>query len=293
MQLDWLPNWAWTELPYGWLAIGALVILWSNTLLVVLAAARPVRQLLDYRSRFASGGCGEVIEGDPIACHVIAQTGRRASDDSERRGILFHDAAHHSRFAGGSISAEGGGLTRFDGLPDDSLEVWIDELRWRDIVAELQTTGFDEAYAAACKARGFRRDITCPLGVGDRVWFSALDDPDRALVASFDPLPWCRARLLEAAGWLTLMLALLAGITVLLFWPPIFGAVSTAGGGIAIVYFLLVQPAGVMLRDALAPPSRTMLRGSWVQAGSEGLGDQGATDDPAAAGSLQQRTPVE
>ncbi len=41
------------------------------------------------------------------------------------------------------------------------------------------------------------------------------------------------------------------GITWLALTPPVFGPISTLGGAMGLAYFLLVQPAGVMLRRRL------------------------------------------
>jgi hypothetical protein len=99
------------------------------------------------------------------------------------------------------------------------------------------------------------------------------------LLANFDPLAWCLRRMVWGMLCILAMIAVLIGVTGLLLQPPLFGPMSTLGGVLGLLYFLLVQPAGVMIRDALSPPSRSMLRGNWVQSGSEGLGVSG---DPVA-----------
>ncbi|HZO12649.1 MAG TPA: hypothetical protein VFB62_05315, partial [Polyangiaceae bacterium] len=60
--------------------------------------------------------------------------------------------------------------------------------------------------------------------------------------------------------------------TYLALYPPIFGTVSIVGGALGLVFFLLVQPAGTAIRDAVRVPSVAQLRGSWVRPKSEGQG---------------------
>jgi hypothetical protein len=273
-------QWAWGQLPYAWLGVGALVVLWVNTGLVVLAACRPIAQLLDYRRRFLGGAAGVIVEGEPLAHHVIAQIGRCASDDSDRRAIIFHDSDHHGRLTGGVIEVGDAQRLEIDGLPNEDIEVWIDEARRAAVVANLEEADFDEAYRAAAKARGYRREVCASVGVGCMIWFADLDRAGRALLANFDPVAWCLRRMVWGMLGVLAMIGVLLGVTGLLLQPPIFGPMSTLGGVFGLLYFLLVQPAGVMIRDALAPPSRSKLRGSWVQLGSEGLG---ATGGQAAA----------
>ncbi len=262
----------WSELPYTWLGVAGLVILWCNALLVILAGTKSVGRLLDYRRRFRAGGQATIVEGAPFGHHLIEQTGRRASDDAARRAILFHDSAHHGHLAGGLIELAGGERVEIPPPKDDQAEVWVDDAQRNGSVEELQTTDFDAAYRLACKARGYRREVKCSLQAGESIWFAELDNPNRALIASFDPRGWCTRRVLAGTLALVLMVAVLAGLTYLTLRPPVFGKISTLGGVLSLAYFLLVQPAGVTLRDALAPPSRSLLRGSWVQEGSEGLG---------------------
>ena len=49
-------------------------------------------------------------------------------------------------------------------------------------------------------------------------------------------------------------------------WPPVFGLVSTLGGALCLAFFLIVQPAGTALRDAVRVPSRAIVRGQWKRA---------------------------
>jgi hypothetical protein len=44
--------------------------------------------------------------------------------------------------------------------------------------------------------------------------------------------------------------------------------VSTAGAAAAFVFFLLVQPLGTLVRDALVSPGRAPRRHEWTRAGS-------------------------
>ena len=50
--------------------------------------------------------------------------------------------------------------------------------------------------------------------------------------------------------------------------PPVFGLVSTIGAALGLAFFLLVQPAGTALRDAVKLPSAPITRGTWKSAAS-------------------------
>jgi hypothetical protein len=67
----------------------------------------------------------------------------------------------------------------------------------------------------------------------------ALSDGFRAAKLVFAAI--CCAGILTAA----------IGVTVMALTPPYFGPWSTAGGALGLVYFLLVQPLGVMLRQRM------------------------------------------
>jgi len=249
----------------------ALGVLWVNTLLVTLAAWGIVRDLLRRLSRMRALG---VIEGQakaPIAEHAVDQVGRRASDDADRKAILFHDRRYESRIVGGSLETDDAVLLLSEG---ENAEVWVAS---HEAGCE-SLEKFDEAYAWAKRARGFERRVVHALA--GRVWIVGKREGERIhapadsplLVAAFDPRDWCRRRVALLSLFILSVLAVAGGITYLALYPPIFGTVSIVGGALGLVFFLLVQPAGTAIRDAVRVPSVAQLRGSWVRPKSEGQG---------------------
>jgi hypothetical protein len=276
------------QLRYEHLGLLAFAILWVNTLLVVGAAFWPLRQLLGWLKRFRSEGLIEatvLIEaaalGDgAIAEHRIEQVGRRASDDADRQAILFHDRSLHGTVLGGRVRTLDGDELELASVEGDAAEIWVARSAQNERAACPSETAFDEAYRPACRAKGFVRQVVTPIAAGERVWIAAQRDGGQLvgspqapmLVATVNPRSYCRSRVLLVFLFMMATLALAAGVSWLALYPPVFGTVSTIGGAVGLVYFLLVQPAGVMLRDAVLPPSRLFLRGSWVKSGSEGKG---------------------
>jgi hypothetical protein len=261
----------------GLLGLG---ILWVNTLLVALASVGTLRSLGRRLGHMRRDGVieGEAVGDEPLAVHEIEQIGRRASDDGARQAILFHDRGFRSRVLGGVVRVEGDELSVAAEV--DRAEVWIERDAQRKIAACPSSSQFDEAYRMARKVRGFERTVRSEIAAGQRVWIHArrredtLVAPEDAplLVAAIDPRRWCRHRVLLLAGFVVVALAIAAAITLLALTPPLFGTLSTAGAAIGLAYFLLVQPAGVAMRDAARVPSLAFLRGSWVKTGSEGRG---------------------
>jgi hypothetical protein len=245
-----------------------LAILWVNTLLVVLAAFTPLFEHSAVLARIRRHGLrrGRVTRGAAagvFASHTVIQVGRMASDDADRRAISFHDRDHVSSLAGGVVSTEGGEVTVAAG----PAEVWFDRRAREERAACADDAAFDAAYAAARKPKGFAREVRCELAEGDEVWLLV---DDGVLVASFDPRPLLRGRIALVLAAQLAMLAAAGAITWLCLLPPLFGTTGLVGAGLGLAYFLLVQPAGVSLREATLLPARAFLRGSWVRAGSEG-----------------------
>ncbi len=249
----------------------ALAVLWVNTLLTVGAALTPLGELwARLRQPFRRGEILEATDSEVLATHIVEQVGRRAADDQARQAILFHDRAYRSSVAGGTVALAGEHLPIEPGVP---VEVWVSSADKRAL-AESPAADFDEAYRASRKAKGYLREVTSSLRVGDPVWVA----PPSAttpliLVAGFEPRAWLRARLALVLGFQLAMLALSAGVTFLCLYPPVFGTVSIVGAALGLVHFLLVlQPLGVEVRDAVLLPHLAPVRGTWVKPGSEGTG---------------------
>jgi hypothetical protein len=83
------------------------------------------------------------------------------------------------------------------------------------------------------------------------------------ILSAFDPRRWLAGKALLLALFVVAETAAAAACTFVALSPPPFGLVSTIGGALCLAFFLLVQPAGTMVRDAVQTPSRSLLGGRW------------------------------
>lgn len=252
----------------------ALLILWVNALLIAADVARQTLALLRRRASLAgSWARGRVIQGagpgGALAARHVDQVGRAAGASS----ILFHERAARSEVFGGTIALDGAGdLTLLAGA---EVEVWLDPRSVASAVACPSAEVFDEVHATAARAKGFERTVTASIGTGDQVFVSSArgqvgGHPQApglpvALVAAMDPRALLARRAALGACFLAGELLAAAACTALALRPPLFGPVSTAGGVLGLLFFLLVQPAGVRVRDALLVPCRAPVRGTWTR----------------------------
>jgi hypothetical protein len=264
----------------------ALAILWVNTLLVIGAALQEAARLWRLRARWgASGLAGRALTGrvaqaegpgEALAVHRVQQVGRHAADDGGRRAILFADKSYRGEAFAGVVTTSTGEVRVAPG----PAEVWVAPAAILE-AARCRGDGFDGAYADARKARGYDRTVEAPVCGGAEVWLvgSLRDEgggkllgpgPDGLLlVSTLDPRRLCARKLGLVALFVVGVLLAACACTALALWPPHFGTVSTIGGALGLAYFLLVQPAGTALRDAVRVPARAAVRGSWVEGAAE------------------------
>jgi len=268
----------------GLLALG---ILWVNTLLVVGAAGGELSRLLrlwrfvrplDLGAPGVGARRGRVDSGlgpsGQLAEHRVEQVGRQAADDHDRPAIAFSDRSYAGTCFGGAVEADGATLHLEAGL---EAEIWPDPSAMRASAAKV--TAFDHAYQQARKAKGYVRTVTSELGAGAHVWVAgdvatrgerrvlqsaSVGGTRRVVVSAIDPRAWCSRKIALLGVFVLGTLLVAAGATAVALWPPHFGVVSTVGGALCLAYFLLIQPLGTAVRDAVRPPSRAILRGSWV-----------------------------
>jgi len=265
----------------------ALAILWVNTLLVAAAAWKEIAALAVWRQRLVALAGDEGVglvrarvtagsgPGGALAVHRIEQLGRAATgDDNGRRVILFADRIAAGEVFGGTAAREGSGAEiTVDAVA--SAEVWLPPPPLTASGACASDEAFDQAFVQAKKARGFARAVEAaatgevflfghlrPLGKGLALGPAK---PGGLLVATFDPRAWIARKIGLATLFILGDLALAAGCTAWALWPPRFGLVSTLGGAACLGFFLVVQPAGTALRNAVRLPSRADLRGRWVR----------------------------
>nr|AYM54525.1 hypothetical protein [Racemicystis crocea] len=265
----------------------ALWILWINTLLIAAAAYKEVARLRARQKQLAPrAGEGAALvkarvvrgegPGGAIAAHRVEQLGRAGAEQKGLRTIAFNDRDHGAALFGGALAIEG-----HDGeialAASEQAELWLPADRVANAAACASDEVFDKAYAEARKARGFARTVSTPIDANSELFvfgriardgagcaLCAADDGG-LLIATFDPRPWLARKIGLGLLFIVAELAIAAALTWLALRPPVFGLVSTLGGALCLAYFLLVQPAGTWLRDALRPPSRAFLRGRWVR----------------------------
>ncbi|MEM1022632.1 MAG: hypothetical protein AAGD10_07125 [Myxococcota bacterium] len=253
-----------------WVGLLALGALWLNGVLIAADA-------LKRRSWLGRERGFRVLQGptDGVTAWVEVQPKRSgwARWQVEQRGridsagrLVWHDRQHRSEISKGEAEHDGRTVE-----VDETAraEVWPDP---SVLQAKIQEGLDAKAWTQAGKGRGHLRTLSvevedAPVWIGGS-WSQTEDGwrveapPGRPLVVAFlDPRRWLgQARRLQLAFALGTLLALIA-ITALCLWPPIFGPVSTAGGALGLIFFLLIQPAGTWVRGQTMEPSRRTLGG--------------------------------
>lgn len=276
----------------------ALAILWGNTLLVVAAALKEAAALASRRRAMRSFPPGAQGPG-LIACRVLRGAGRTGALAGRRvdqvghagagshESILFSDQKYDGEIYGGAVEVPGpsgpssGPSLELSVSPVLEAEVWVSSSAAREAAACPSAARFDEAYPHARKARGYSRTVEAMIRAGSPVWIlgevtsaGGAQQLVPTLVSSLDPRAWCRSRELALGAFAVAVLLVAAGCTAVALVPPVFGTVSTVGGALCLLFFLLVQPAGVAMREAVRVPGQAVLRGRWVRR---------ELDDPAGA----------
>jgi hypothetical protein len=265
----------------------ALAILWVNTLLIAAAAWKEIAALTVWRGRLVpvkgDSGVGLVRArvthgagpGGALAVQRVEQLGRAAThDEGGRRVIHFADRSAVGEVFGGTATRDDGDVEIVVDA-EASAEVWVAATALTASGACASDEVFDRAFACAKKAKGFARAVESaadgevylfgqlrPMGKGLAL---AAAKPGGLLVATFDPRPWIDRKITLAALFIVGEVGLAAACTGVALWPPRFGLVSTLGGAACLGFFLIAQPAGTALREALRLPSRAWLRGKWVR----------------------------
>ncbi len=262
----------------------ALSILWVNTLLIAAAAWKEIAALSVWRRRFAlldgDEGAGlvraRVTEGagpgGALAVQRVEQVGRAATqDDGGRRVILFADRSAAGEIFGGVVAREGSGAA-ISVDAEANAEVWMPAAALEARGACASDEAFDRAYESARKARGFARAVE-GAATGEVFLFGQLRPMGKGLALSPAKSGAARGHLRSAPVGRAQDQARGAlhhrryrrrrrvhGSGAV---APRFGVVSTLGGAACLGFFLIVQPAGTALRDAVRLPSRASLRGRW------------------------------
>jgi hypothetical protein len=263
-------------LPREVMGILALGILWVNTLLIAAMALKESGKLARLRSSLGNVGRGRVLSGDgpqgALFAFEVTQRGRLGASLPPR--ILFHDRAHSQVVYGGSVALQDG---RHIAIPSGSnLEIWIDDASFQDAARCPSDAAFAGASAEARTARGYERKVSAAISVDQEVFVQTPPDAEmpigaRPIVATLDPRAWLSTRVAFARAFALGELTLAGVCTFLSLHAPRFGVVSTIGGAASLVFFLMVQPAGALVRDALRIPSLALRTSVWTR-GRRGAG---------------------
>jgi hypothetical protein len=250
----------------GLLALG---VLWVNTLLIASDAWRRraalSARLAALREARARGALvqAEIVngkgDGGAFARRRVRQVGRAMTVPGPQR-ILFTDAGSEGAVLGGEVRV---GERALSVEAAAGAELWCLPAGERGGVA-----AFDEAWPRASTFKGVSSELVCSLGVGDRAWLWIEEEGARVrLVASEDPEVVVGRARLPLVGIVVAALGGAALVTVLALWPPAFGAISTLGGVLGLVFFLAIQPLGTAARDRARLPFEQRVGGLWQRPG--------------------------
>ncbi len=248
-----------------------LGVVWLTALLVAGAAWQDLRDLRSLARRARRALEATVTRGDgdggALAEWSVEQTGRAI--DGEREALAFHDRSFGSRVFGGEVEAGGASyrITSQDG------QVWPAEAARDRAAACANGDCFEQAYAQARKAKGFRRHVRVAVRAGERVWVMGEREDGEInapkgqplIVSSIDPAAFCARKSLLVAIFIPAELAACAAATRVACTAPRFGTTSVVGAILCVAFFLGVTPLAVALRESVRVPNVAYLRGTWTR----------------------------
>lgn len=248
------------ELLYPAMALLTLGILWLNTLLIAVAALKQRGQLGERLSALlAAREAGRLVEGEvtrgdgpdgAIATRTIHQVGRAMTVSGPDRILLTQAKAELERH-GGEIAV---GSSKRAIPAGGTWDLWLP----RAAASARSLADFDAAFAKASTQKGLTTTAIQSVRVGQRVhWLEG------ELLATTDPIVELRSRRAGLIAFAIASVALCGVITAVALVPPIFGTISTIGGALGLLFFVLVQPAGVRARNWARVPSEQLLTATW------------------------------
>ena len=246
-------------LVYPAMGLFALGVLWLNTLLIAAAALLHRRELGQHLRRLvearragrlaeAEVGAGSGPDG-AFVTRTVRQRGRAVTTGGPDRILLTEVSVE--------LACHGGEL-RIDGTPRR-----IEAGRW-DVWLAPSATGtrtrsdFDACFAEASTHKGLATALVQRVGAGARVYWL-----EGELLSAIDPVATLETRRAGLLAFAAVAILLAGGVTALALVPPVFGTVSTIGGALALLFFVLVQPAGVRVRNWAQRPSAQPLVELW------------------------------
>jgi hypothetical protein len=284
----------------------ALGILWINALLIAAANAKEALALVRLRRRFAPSepsreGPGlrraRVVSGSasgPLAVQRVEQRGRAAAPRRGRGVIHFGDRSMEGELLGGTLAIDGveGEVTL---LPSREVEIWCLDGELERAAACPSDEAFDQAHEQAKKARGLLRTVEGAVLPGAQIFVYGDLRPwgkghllgaaaeGGLLLATGDPRAFLLRTVLRFAAFIVAEIAVCAGATALALHEPVFELTSKLGAALCLLFFILVQPLSVSLRDASRLPSRAFLRGSWTRSAPLSRATSASSSEQAGA----------
>jgi hypothetical protein len=245
------------------MGILALGILWVNTLLIAAAALKERAKLVAKLTSLGPVSEGKILRGDGpggvLAAFEVVQRGRLAAVDPP--SIRFSHRAHRHTVSGGCLALKDG--SSVDIRSSENGEVWIDDATFKAAASCPSDVAFERAAIDARKTAGFVRTLVVDMKVGRDV-FVARGEAG-SLVATLDPRVWLARRMRLAHAFVMAEIVVAAACTATALHAPRFGTLSTLGGAASLAFFLIVQPLGTLVRDALCPPSRARRSTTWTR----------------------------
>lgn len=247
-------------IPYPFLGIALLAVVWTAALLCALASVDYARKLMARARELRGVREGTVASGEgpggALAAHEVEQIGRAM--DGEPPAIVFSDKAYRGEVYGGTLSASGETVeVRHPG----ELEVWPDTETQVARASVPNDAELDALYKDARSAKGAPRVVRVPFAVGKKVYFASGPDGRLTFLSAEDPAAFFSARVRAHLAFAFVELAICGALTALALHAPVFGKVSTLGGAGLLAFFLIVQPVGVSVEEASREPFRRFLRG--------------------------------
>lgn len=250
----------------------ALWVLWGNTLLVAIAAAKQAFALLRRANDLRALRVVGRVVGGPIAELAVDQIGRQGSGSTP--SVLWHDKTYRGRIIGGRVEIEGKGSARLAAV-DDAV-IWVEPARMIEAARCPSASSFGDTFEAARKVKGANRSVVVPVGAGEIVSIPGElrgegDDLEivpsgKATLLAIDPLRFAGDKSRIVLAYFVPGVVLGAAIcTIIALHEPVFDSlVSKLGALLGFIYFLLVLPAGTAVRDWMREPHERILRGKWT-----------------------------
>ncbi|UJR80072.1 hypothetical protein [Sandaracinus amylolyticus] len=253
--------------PYEWLGVLALGILWVNTLLIAAAAWQQRSALGALRATMIAGrrdgtlASGVVAEGrgpdGAIAVRHVEQMGRALTISGPDR-ILFTERGVDEEIFGGVVRTDAGEMLDVAPARGESVEIWLRA----DAPAARNESDFERAWSCASTNKGCVSTLEQRVEHGARVWVHRGADGVMRL-ATLDPVAECTRKRALLAGFAVLTVLSCAVVSLIACWPPVLGTISTLGGVLGVAYFLAIQPIGTAVRDAARIPPERLVTGVW------------------------------